>query len=78
MEVGDPLAKMDRVSLEAPMSRADVGPDVLPRHTLLAKNLPYVLGGVRHGRFATRREGHRQFDRLAEEIVNVLYVASVG
>jgi len=78
MKVRDPLTKMDRVSLKPPVSRADVGPDVLPRDALLAKDLPYVLGGVRHGRFATRPNGHRQFNGLAEKVVDVLYVASVG
>ena len=48
------------------------------RDTLLAEDLPYVLGGVTHGHCAPRREGHRQFNRLAEIIVDGLYVASVG
>jgi hypothetical protein len=72
MKVRDAFAEMDRVSLDAPMSSADVGPDVLTRDALLAKDLPYVLGGVKHGHCAARREGHRQLHRLAEEIVDGL------
>jgi hypothetical protein len=54
MKVSDPFAEMDHVPLKAPMPRADVGPDILPRDALLAKDLPYVLGGVGHGRLAAR------------------------
>jgi hypothetical protein len=66
MKVRDAFAEMDRVSLDAPMSSADVGPDVLTRDALLAQEPSCVLGCVRHGRFATRRERHRQLNRLAE------------
>ena len=44
MKIRDPFAEMDRVSLKAPVSRADIGPDVLTRDALPAKDLPYVAG----------------------------------
>ena len=78
MKVRDAFAEMDRVSLDAPMSSADVGPDVLTRDALLAQKPPNVFGAVRHARCAARSERHRQLNRPAEEVIDVREVASVG
>jgi hypothetical protein len=41
VKVFDPLAQVDRLPLESPVPRVDVGPDVLPRDALLAQDPPF-------------------------------------